>query len=111
MLRCDSSLFNAGQTCYTNPLTTYFSAQTNRVTFPSSPTVNDASTCLGAGTVGYAINGVAIFSPYSRPCTDAYADEAIGFDACMGHPQVTYNKHQRICLLLPKTSTHDYVIW
>jgi len=97
---CDST-FNEGQTCYTERLTTYFSAQTNSVSFPSTPTANDDSTCLGAGTVGYAINGVAIFSPYSRPCTDAYDDEAIGFDACMGHPQENGNYHYHtapVCL-------------
>ncbi len=78
-----------GQTCYNAPLTAYIQPQDIALTIPRTPAVSDAKTALPAGPIAYATNGVAIFSAYSAPCSDALTDEAIGFDACQArhaHP-------------------------
>ena len=71
-----------GQTCYNAPLTAYIQAQDIALTIPRTPEVSDTKTALPAGPIAYATNGVAFFSAYSAPCSDALTDEAIGFDAC-----------------------------
>lgn len=91
----------SGATCYTAPLTTWFSVQSLSYQVPKSPTAASTPGCLPAGAAAIARNGVLIFSAYSRPCTDAFADEAIGFDSCMGHPQEQGQYHYHtapVCL-------------
>lgn len=92
---------------YTMPITTYISAQNSNIEVPSSPVEASSTTCLPSGTLGVAVNGVAIFSAYSRPCTDAIADEAIGFDSCDGHPQEqgTYHYHYKSDCLQVKSAS------
>lgn len=97
---CDDTV-SAGSTCYNDPLTAWFEEQDHNEAMPLNPVVAASTTALPPATVGFAINGVSIFSPYSRPCTDAVVDEAIGFDDCFGHPQETgtYHYHSSpICL-------------
>jgi len=93
---------HATASSYTDPITTYISDTSNTYTIPLDPAIASSTSCLPAGTLGVAVNGVAIFSAYSRPCTDAIADEAIGFDECDGHPQEqgTYHYHYKAdCLV------------
>ena len=48
----------------------------------------------GAGTIGFAINGVAMYKPYNSNCCDAVYDELLSMDHCMGHPgQGHYHYH------------------
>ena len=72
---------------YTQPITTYIGNTVSTYTIPRNPAIATQTTCLPTGVLGVAVNGVSIFSAYSRPCTDAVEDEAIGFDQCQGHPQ------------------------
>jgi len=93
--------YSAGETCYTEPLTSWFEEQDINVVIPLNPELADSATGLPGGAAGYAINGVQIFSAYSLECTDAVIDEAIGFDDCLGHPQEQGNYHYHatpICL-------------
>ena len=62
---------------------------------PKNPAVADNPTDLNMGPIGLAINGVAIFSPYSAQGTDAVITEERTFDECDGHPspQGTYHYH------------------
>jgi len=93
--------YSAGETCYTDPLTSWFEEQDIDELIPLNPEREDSTTGLPGGAVGYAINGVQIFSAYSLECTDAVIDEAIGFDDCLGHPQEQGNYHYHatpICL-------------
>ena len=40
----------------------------------------------GAGTIGFALNGVSLFKPYNGDCCDAIWDELASMDHCLGHP-------------------------
>lgn len=96
---------------YTNPITTYISPVSTTLVMPKAPVAAASTTCLPSGTVGIAVNGVSIFSAYSRPCTDAVADEAIGFDACDGHPEEigTYHYHYKADCLETKVGSGEFV--
>ena len=78
---------SAGSTCYNDPLTTWIEEQDHNEEMPLTPPVAASTTELPPGTDGFAVDGVSIFSAYSKPCTDVLEDEAIGFDDCLGHPQ------------------------
>eukprot|EP00747_Dinoflagellata_sp_TGD_P224548 gnl/TRDRNA2_/TRDRNA2_97127_c0_seq3.p1 gnl/TRDRNA2_/TRDRNA2_97127_c0~~gnl/TRDRNA2_/TRDRNA2_97127_c0_seq3.p1 ORF type:complete len:209 (+),score=22.85 gnl/TRDRNA2_/TRDRNA2_97127_c0_seq3:1-627(+) len=99
---CDSSVA-FGETCYQQPLPDQFIyAQALKITVPNNPILAASATWVSGGTIGIARNGVSIFSPFSRPCTDAVVDEGIGFDQCRGHPAphgLPYHYHDApICL-------------
>mmetsp|Transcript_78017 Transcript_78017/g.202741 ORF Transcript_78017/g.202741 Transcript_78017/m.202741 type:complete len:284 (-) Transcript_78017:98-949(-) len=96
-MSCNHVPPHATASSYTKPITTYISSVTSQYQIPKSPAIAGETTCLPAGVVGIAVNGVSIFSAYSRPCTDAVVDEAIGFDDCDGHPQEqgTYHYHYK----------------
>ena len=57
---------------------------------PKNPTLLTESEGIAqgapAGLVGFAVNGVAIFTPYNSDCCDAVWDELASMDYCMGHP-------------------------
>ncbi|XP_011680344.2 uncharacterized protein LOC105445904 [Strongylocentrotus purpuratus] len=53
---------------------------------PKNPTSSNAKYELPMGPVGLALNGVALFNPYSNEGTDAVVTEAATFDECDGHP-------------------------
>lgn len=86
-MTCNHVPPHATAASYTQPITTYIQAVSATYQIPKHPEIAASTTCLPHGVVGIAVNGVGVFSAYSRPCTDAVADEAIGFDECDGHPQ------------------------
>ncbi len=97
---------HATASSYTQPITTYIGDTVSSYAIPNNPAVGTETTCLPTGVLGVAVNGVAIFSAFSRPCTDAVEDEAIGFDSCQGHPQEQgqYRKFYRmmcVCVCSP----------
>nr|XP_054773308.1 uncharacterized protein LOC129281390 [Lytechinus pictus] len=53
---------------------------------PKNPTSSNAKYELPMGPVGLALNGVALFNPYSNEGTDAVITEEPTFDDCDGHP-------------------------
>ena len=69
--------------------------------YPSGDEIEEQDVCdltqLGTGAIGYAINGVSIFSPLSIESTDPfYPTPGLALedlDACMGHPQATQIYH------------------
>ncbi len=67
-------------------------AQNDVIEFPLSP--NTSSQAMMGGTVGLALNGVAIFDNQAGPGDDIY-QEAKTFDRCGGHPQMNgvYHYH------------------
>jgi hypothetical protein len=60
------------------------------LTIPAAPTVNEQP-FMGA-VVGVAVNGVPIFGNFAAPGDDIF-EEAMTFDACQGHPQMTGQYH------------------
>lgn len=85
-----SVYYSSSSGCYVAQTTTYpdpntVSAQSMTLTVPYAPT-SSAGAAMGMGTVGIAINGVAIFNPIAAG-TDNIYDEAGSFDYCQGHPQ------------------------
>lgn len=86
-MKCNHVPPHATQANYDDPVTTYIMDVDAEYSIPKNPVVAESTTCLSSGVVGVAINGVSIFSGWSRPCTDAVEDESIGFDSCDGHPQ------------------------
>ncbi|KAJ1454969.1 YHYH protein-domain-containing protein [Pelagophyceae sp. CCMP2097] len=55
------------------------------VSVPASPSKASAVTWAGDNAIGYAVNGVAIYSPFSESCGDAVSDVG-SFDDCGGGP-------------------------
>lgn len=72
-----------------NPNTVKATAVTVKV--PRSPKLASSPSCLSMGTIGYAINGVAIFNALDGENRDAVAHEMQ--DACDGHPERTGQYH------------------
>ncbi len=60
------------------------------VSFPLTP--NTTSQTMTGAVVGLALNGVPIFGNFAAPGDDIYK-EAVTFDACGGHPQMTGAYH------------------
>ena len=54
--------------------------------FPSSPSTT--ATAMTGAVVGMAVNGVAIFGNFAAPGDDIF-EEALTFDRCGAHPQMT----------------------
>lgn len=78
------------------------SAQSLNYALPASPQKAGAS-CLSAGPIGIAINGVVIFDALDAASRDAVAHEVQ--DACGGHPEIsgTYHYHALpLCLTQTK---------
>ena len=71
------------------------SIKTHSVSFslPANPTIARTPTCLGGGTIGYALDGVAIYDAFDAAGYDGGAHEV--FDGCHGHPDAsdTYHYH------------------
>lgn len=85
-----STYFSTTSACYTKQTTTYpdpntLSAQSFSMTVPFAPT-STAGGSMSMGTIGIALNGVAIFDPVANG-TDNIYDELGSFDYCQGHPQ------------------------
>ncbi len=73
------------------------SQQQHSATFYEQPQLADTPGCLNMGQIGYAVNGVALFNPYSALGTNAVeGDWTEVFDDCSGHPEPTgvYHYHQ-----------------
>jgi len=100
---------HATASSYTQPITTYIGDTVSSYAIPNNPAVGTETTCLPTGVLGVAVNGVAIFSAFSRPCTDAVEDEAIGFDSCQGHPQEQGQYHYHYKAECLKTKDGDEV--
>jgi len=100
-MTCNHVPPHATAASYTRPITTYIQDVSKTYQIPKDPEIAASTTCLPPAVAGIAVNGVAVFSAYSRPCTDAVEDEAIGFDVCDGHPQERgyYHYHYKaMCL-------------
>ncbi|XP_033096219.1 uncharacterized protein LOC117100554 [Anneissia japonica] len=67
------------------------SVQDFAFTFPINPTFAEKTTELPMGAIGLAINGVALFNPYTIEREDAVQTEI--FDSCDGHPSPTGTYH------------------
>jgi len=67
----------------------------------ANPTVNANPTCLGMGTIGMTVTGVAIYNGFDAAGYDAVAREEQ--DACHGHPDQsdTYHYHGVIQACVP----------
>ena len=80
-----------------NPNT--ITAQSYSYSLPADPQLmTDGVGCLPMGIIGFAINGVAIFNPYTAQGYNAVeGDNAELFDLCDGHPtdRGTYHYHMR----------------
>ena len=73
-------------------------AQRYSVSIPKNPSIGDDEGCLSMGNIGFAINGVPFYNPYTRKQENAVEGEfAEFFDACDGHPQDrgAYHYHKR----------------
>jgi hypothetical protein len=110
-MTCNHVPPHATASSYTMPITTYIEAVSEVYQIPKNPEIAAQTTCLPPGVVGIAVNGVSIFSAYSRPCTDAVEDEAIGFDSCDGHPQEqgTYHYHYKARCLETTSGSNVFV--
>lgn len=94
-----SSYFATSNTCYESFSAAGRSANPNTLgeqsivmTVPMSPSVSGGSS-MSLGTVGVALNGVAIFSNAASPPDNIY-EEVATFDKCEGHPAGTkYHYH------------------
>lgn len=76
------------------------SAQSISWSLPASPTAASKPSCLTAGPIGIAVNGVPIFDGLDAEDRDAVAHEVQ--DACGGHPQMSGMYHYHAigsCLL------------
>ena len=71
--------------------------ETNHIfRIPRVPVLTDITEAveLPLGPIGYAVNGVPIFSPYNNVCCDATFQELSSMDFCIGHPaQGNYHYH------------------
>ena len=66
-------------------------AQSYSVNFPTAP--NTTATSMGGnGLIGLALNGVPLYANFAAPGDDIYR-EAVSFDKCAGHPQMTGSYH------------------
>jgi hypothetical protein len=106
-----SAYFSKTNACYAEGFPTGRSANPNTLatqsismTVPYSPSTTGGSTgtAMSMGTVGLAINGVAIFSNAAAPGDNIYTEVAT-FDKCEGHPAGTkYHYHTE-----PTTATNS----
>lgn len=101
-----SNYFPAGDAChedYTGAIQNpnQIAAKSYSVEFPLSPDTT-SSKMMGA-VVGMAVNGVPIFANFAAPGDDIY-QEAMTFDRCGGHPQMSgaYHYHSE-----PYAITYD----
>jgi hypothetical protein len=84
---------------YVSPMSNDYLIELNQSTASKSYQNSCSSTSLGFGTVGFAINGVSIFSPLSANVVDALYPPsgytAENFDICNAHPNPpgTYHYH------------------
>lgn len=109
-MTCNHVPPHATAASYTRPITTYIQDQSRTYQIPKDPEIAASTTCLPAGVAGIAVNGVSVFSAYSRPCTDAVEDEAIGFDDCDGHPQEQGNYHYHYKAMCLETTSGSGVM-
>uniref|UniRef100_UPI0019397578 uncharacterized protein LOC120331156 n=1 Tax=Styela clava TaxID=7725 RepID=UPI0019397578 len=71
-------------------------AQTYEFTVKKDPTHATSSSCTPMGPIGMAVNGVAIFNPYTSECCDAGMEEFDLLDQCHGHPSPRNAYHYHI---------------
>ena len=75
----DTSLF---PTPFVNPHAIV--ATSHLFLIPKTPLYVDTPQCLPMGSIGVAVDGIPIYSPWTMEKTDAVVNEV--FDACQGHP-------------------------
>ena len=73
------------------PATAVIEAQNHVFKIPRVPVLKPENQAQNAnmGALGYAVNGVAIYSPYNAHfdgCCDATFQELTTMDFCLGHP-------------------------
>ena len=92
-----SNYFGSSNVCYTQfspsfPDPNFIAAQKFVMNVPFVP--NTQSQAMNLGTVGLAVNGVALFDNQAAPGDDIYKESG-SFDPCQGHPQNTgvYHYH------------------
>ncbi|MES2795726.1 MAG: YHYH protein [Bacteroidota bacterium] len=83
-----------GNTFVKNPNT--IASQSFTFKIPVNPAVaaNHAATPLG--TIGVALNGVALYNQYAGPNNQALTSEIASFDKYYGHPQMTGQYHYHV---------------
>ena len=73
-------------------------AQSYQFYIHQTPVKQSTSTCIPMGLIGMAINGVALYSPFTAEGYDAVTESncAEEFDSCKGHPgqRGAYHDHQ-----------------
>ena len=72
-------------------------AQSHNFSIPKVPKLTESPGCLPMGSIGVALNGVALYNPFTSDGNDAVTGEFREiFDDCDGHPDVTgtYHYHQ-----------------
>jgi len=89
-----SGLTFGGNTFSKNPNTI---AQTNYTyKIPLNPKVDASHSSTPLGTMGVALNGVALFNQYAGPNNQALTSEITSFDKYYGHPQNTGVYHYHV---------------
>ena len=85
-------------------------AQTISVSLPANPVVAATPGCIGGGSIGIAVNGVAIFDGFDAGGRDAVATEIQ--DTCHGHPERegTYHYHDLSSCLDDAGTGHSNLI-